>query len=255
MVIKNGVLMPKQKQRRYRTERPFACEHCSARFTLRSNMERHIKQQHPQFWAQRQRGNHGLMRRGPPPQMGMSSPMMPTLQASGFSGISDQVKYAILAQQLKSRESPKGMCSPPYPMQMPVQTQLTEAPSPPLEKSRTPAMKEDDDDDDQLVIDEDFEGEEMAKSSDAHEKISAARKIAENILEEAMKMGSSHAKTVEINMKESASKEVPTSDSETEKEPEVEVKRESKEEANDLVSVSKLVDNATNSMMFSKYFR
>ncbi|GLH11156.1 Protein of unknown function [Gryllus bimaculatus] len=56
MVIKNGVLMPKQKQRRYRTERPFACEHCSARFTLRSNMERHVKQQHPQFWSQRQRG-------------------------------------------------------------------------------------------------------------------------------------------------------------------------------------------------------
>lgn len=56
MVIKNGVLMPKQKQRRYRTERPFACEHCSARFTLRSNMERHVKQQHPQFWCQRPRG-------------------------------------------------------------------------------------------------------------------------------------------------------------------------------------------------------
>ncbi|XP_069676084.1 ras-responsive element-binding protein 1-like [Periplaneta americana] len=59
MVIKNGVLMPKQKQRRYRTERPFACEHCSARFTLRSNMERHIKQQHPQYWTQRQRSNVG----------------------------------------------------------------------------------------------------------------------------------------------------------------------------------------------------
>ncbi|XP_046385691.1 ras-responsive element-binding protein 1-like isoform X2 [Ischnura elegans] len=56
MVIKNGVLMPKQKQRRYRTERPFACCHCSARFTLRSNMERHIKQQHPEFWSQRPRG-------------------------------------------------------------------------------------------------------------------------------------------------------------------------------------------------------
>lgn len=55
MIIKNGVLIPKQKQRRYRTERPFSCEHCSARFTLRSNMERHIKQQHPQFWTQRQR--------------------------------------------------------------------------------------------------------------------------------------------------------------------------------------------------------
>lgn len=66
MVIKNGVLMPKQKQRRYRTERPFACEHCSARFTLRSNMERHIKQQHPQYWTQRQRssvGSSGLGRR------------------------------------------------------------------------------------------------------------------------------------------------------------------------------------------------
>ena len=46
MVIKNGVLMKKQKQRRYRTERPYECEKCSARFTLRSNMERHVKQQH-----------------------------------------------------------------------------------------------------------------------------------------------------------------------------------------------------------------
>ncbi len=46
MVIKNGVLMKKQKQRRYRTERPHECEHCNARFTLRSNMDRHIKQQH-----------------------------------------------------------------------------------------------------------------------------------------------------------------------------------------------------------------
>nr|CAD7407068.1 unnamed protein product [Timema cristinae] len=63
MIIKNGVLMPKQKQRRYRTERPFACEHCSARFTLRSNMERHIKQQHPQFWSQRQRNSSGSVGR------------------------------------------------------------------------------------------------------------------------------------------------------------------------------------------------
>jgi uncharacterized Zn-finger protein len=46
MIIKNGVLMRKQKQRRYRTERPHECEHCNARFTLRSNMDRHIKQQH-----------------------------------------------------------------------------------------------------------------------------------------------------------------------------------------------------------------
>ena len=35
MVIKNGVLMKKQKQRRYRTERPYSCHFCEARFTLR----------------------------------------------------------------------------------------------------------------------------------------------------------------------------------------------------------------------------
>uniref|UniRef100_A0A182SRT4 C2H2-type domain-containing protein n=1 Tax=Anopheles maculatus TaxID=74869 RepID=A0A182SRT4_9DIPT len=120
MVIKNGVLMPKQKQRRYRTERPFACEHCSARFTLRSNMERHIKQQHPQFWSQRQRGGHHLMRRGGggANSSGGSANMTSTnssvgslvsaLQGAfgggggggnGSSAISDQVKYAILAQQ------------------------------------------------------------------------------------------------------------------------------------------------------------
>ena len=57
MVIKNGVLMKKQKQRRYRTERPYGCNYCSARFTLRSNMERHIKQQHPENWCQKPRGS------------------------------------------------------------------------------------------------------------------------------------------------------------------------------------------------------
>ena len=257
MVIKNGVLMPKQKQRRYRTERPFACEHCSARFTLRSNMERHIKQQHPQFWAQRQRGNHGLMRRGPPSQMSMNGPsMMPTLQASGFGGISDQVKYAILAQQLKSRESPKRMMSPSFHMQMPLQTQLTEYP----EKCHTPGtVKEEDDeeeeeDDRELIIDEEFGAEDLSKSSDGQEKNSAAKKIAANILEEAMKMGSSHAKIIEMNqIKEAAAKMAKlNNDSENDKD---DKKRDSKEETNDLVSVSKLVDNATNSMMFSKYFR
>lgn len=255
MVIKNGVLMPKQKQRRYRTERPFACEHCSARFTLRSNMERHIKQQHPQFWAQRQRGNHGLMRRGPPSQMSLNGPsMMPTLQASGFSGISEQVKYAILAQQLKSRESPKSMMnSPSYPhgMALPLQTQLTEFP----DKSHTPGTTADEDEDHDLIIDEDFHAEDLSKSSDSHEKHLAARKVAENILEEAMKLGSSHAKAVELSqLKEAAAKKFEV-DSENDKESDREQKREAKEETNDLVSVSKLVDNATNSMMFSKYFR
>lgn len=248
MVIKNGVLMPKQKQRRYRTERPFACEHCSARFTLRSNMERHIKQQHPQFWAQRQRGNHGLMRRGPSSQMQMSTPpMMPTLQASGFGGISDQVKYAILAQQLKARDSPKSSINFP-PLPLPLQTQLTvpdEMKTMP-EKTSTP-VPHPDDDDPQLVIDEDFQAEDLSKSSDGNEKNSAARKVAENILEEAMKMGSTHAKNHLAKMAKL--------DFENHKE-EKEIKSENvKEEGNDLVSVSKLIDNATNSLMFSNYFK
>ena len=59
MVIKNGILMRKQKQRRYRTERPYGCDQCSARFTLRSNMDRHMKQQHPHSYSQRPRTGPG----------------------------------------------------------------------------------------------------------------------------------------------------------------------------------------------------
>ncbi|XP_067641284.1 ras-responsive element-binding protein 1 [Eurosta solidaginis] len=121
MVIKNGVLMPKQKQRRYRTERPFACEHCSARFTLRSNMERHVKQQHPQYYAQRHRsGHHSIRGRSASGAIAINS--ISHLQAAfaqahnqanshqgqgnglSSSPISEQVKYAILAQQLKARK-------------------------------------------------------------------------------------------------------------------------------------------------------
>lgn len=83
MVIKNGVLMPKQKQRRYRTERPFSCSQCSARFTLRSNMERHVKQQHPQHWSVRR-----PTPRAPPPY--------PTPDS-----ITDRMKYALLARHLE----------------------------------------------------------------------------------------------------------------------------------------------------------
>ncbi|XP_005175232.2 ras-responsive element-binding protein 1 [Musca domestica] len=118
MVLKNGVFMPKQKQRRYRTERPFACEHCSARFTLRSNMERHVKQQHPQYYAQRQRSGHHVMRgRGASSAANMNgiSHLQAAVAAQAHFGsnasanhspISDQVKYAILTQQLKARKDP-----------------------------------------------------------------------------------------------------------------------------------------------------
>ncbi|KAG7159473.1 ras-responsive element-binding protein 1-like isoform X3 [Homarus americanus] len=54
--MRNSVLMKKPKQRRYRTERPWRCDLCDKGFTLRSNMERHMKQQHPDVWQQRPRG-------------------------------------------------------------------------------------------------------------------------------------------------------------------------------------------------------
>ncbi|XP_066157054.1 ras-responsive element-binding protein 1 isoform X1 [Euwallacea fornicatus] len=106
MVIKNGVLMPKQKQRRYRTERPFTCEHCSAKFTLRSNMERHIKQQHPQFWSQRQRG--ALSQPGRKPQGLLMKPNycegpydIPKFnyeEAKGHMNMNEKLRIALLSQ-------------------------------------------------------------------------------------------------------------------------------------------------------------
>ncbi|XP_056640661.1 ras-responsive element-binding protein 1 [Diorhabda sublineata] len=108
MVIKNGVLMPKQKQRRYRTERPFTCEHCSARFTLRSNMERHIKQQHPQFWSQRQRSAVGNP--GKKPHVGIKpdfcdinipNPIYEFNKYQKFDDTKDdKLKFSLLSQQL-----------------------------------------------------------------------------------------------------------------------------------------------------------
>lgn len=53
--MRNSVLVKKPKQRRYRTERPWRCDLCDKGFTLRSNMERHMKQQHPDLWQQRPR--------------------------------------------------------------------------------------------------------------------------------------------------------------------------------------------------------
>ncbi|XP_053595837.1 ras-responsive element-binding protein 1 isoform X2 [Microplitis demolitor] len=125
MVIKNGVLVRKQKQRRYRTERPFICDHCTARFTLRSNMERHVKQQHPQFWCQKPRGGHSTRGRPPsyPPtmlrtkrysvrqtQQPYPTSRLPKVRHSSPNAddkrpISDRVKYAILAQQLKGNQN------------------------------------------------------------------------------------------------------------------------------------------------------
>ena len=124
MVLKNGVLVKKQKQRRYRTERPFGCEHCTARFTLRSNMERHIKQQHPDIWSTRPRGHrrsacalttksssalptmvdmksHHVMPVLAPP----SAPQMEAIkEAMAKAPISEQVRQAV-QQKLKKRRN------------------------------------------------------------------------------------------------------------------------------------------------------
>ncbi|GAB0089234.1 uncharacterized protein DMENIID0001_037470 [Sergentomyia squamirostris] len=258
MVIKNGVLMPKQKQRRYRTERPFACEHCSARFTLRSNMERHIKQQHPQFWAQRQRSGHGIMRRGggggvpssqsapPPPQANNHTvPPPPMPPNSTFGAISDHVKYAILAQQLKSRD-PSGKM--PFLPNLTPSALMTPTINPPPTSSRPNSRQvEDEEEDPQLVIDEDSQPEDLsqlqppAKIDEDH--ILAAKKVAENILEQAMKSSAEKAEANDSNGK-----------IKIENSPKMFNKEILKEEG-DLVSVSKLVDNATNPMSFGNYFR
>lgn len=246
MVIKNGVLMPKQKQRRYRTERPFACDHCSARFTLRSNMERHIKQQHPQFWAQRQRSGHNFIRRGSSASLTPTSSLQNQELASAaanlmenknaFNAISDQVKFAILAQQLKSRSN-----------------KSFDSNEDQDENDEDGENYKDDMDEPKLFIDED---DDDSEPKDLSHKIvvkrslsppldnnATAKKIAKNILLEAM---NAESKNIEKS-------EMRTNDSKENYETENRSRKSSKDE-NDLVSVSTLVDNATNSVGLGKYF-
>lgn len=223
MVIKNGVLMPKQKQRRYRTERPFSCEHCSARFTLRSNMERHIKQQHPQFWSQRQRSGMSTAGRkpagpNPAPQLPINNKQyydlnipsydmyVPKIQESLVNDTKDKVK-TILAQQLKSRDFYNEQCYP------------------------SPTKEKQDDDDDALIIDEEDDKnikqdtkeeikiEEKSKTFD--EKMLELRQIRENEIKKAGDL----------------------------------LKIAKTEDGQDLVPVSRLLDNAVSSMPFREYFR
>ncbi|XP_055371231.1 uncharacterized protein LOC129605474 [Condylostylus longicornis] len=303
MVIKNGVLMPKQKQRRYRTERPFACEHCSARFTLRSNMERHIKQQHPQFWAQRQRSGQHVMR-GRGSNSNVASHMQSShlraqvpnsLSSSHFGTISDQVKYALLAQQLKARKETDIL-----------QQALTQGSNNASYNNNSASNNntnlEDDDNDPKLIIDEDEDLEEIEDQDEPEEEydenencnledeppedenevkikgmslqqdqndrcgsenIIGAKKVAETILEQAIKAGSSavHKKFAAntIPKEESlknANNMIARAESVGKYLKEVASSSFKSEESPDLVSVSKLVDNATNNAMtFNNYFK
>lgn len=135
MVIKNGVLMPKQKQRRYRTERPFSCSQCSARFTLRSNMERHVKQQHPQHWSVRRPAP-----RAPPPY--------PTPDA-----LTDRMKFALLARHL---ERP-----------------LQQSERSPIRRDSDEVADNEEDEDDTLVIDEEPDQDSKSEEHTAARRAAA----------------------------------------------------------------------------------
>lgn len=242
MVIKNGVLMPKQKQRRYRTERPFSCEHCSARFTLRSNMERHIKQQHPQYWSQRQRsGLTGAGRKPnstPPtpipsnnsktsfydlniPNYDMHIPKMPDLVSetkdrelniSPHIHISQQVKYALLAQQLKARSA---------------------------EHSASSTKDRVDDDEDALVIDEE-ETEDDKPMKQVTKDLNTEHKP-KSLDDKMLELGQLREK--ELNSKKKFSESGLLKIARPE------------EASQDLVPVSRLLDNAVSSLPFREYFR
>lgn len=244
MVIKNGVLMPKQKQRRYRTERPFACEHCSARFTLRSNMERHIKQQHPQYWAQRQRSGHQLLRRshgssGSPSAGGMSSMLSPggglAMPSVGNPfNLSEEMKF--LLQLNRDQKMPFPFDAAKFTEELEkrreehaaaIERGIKDEMDDENDEDMMDEEEEEEEDDAQLVIDEDSQDEHEADNKTTDENISAAKKVAESILEQAMKK----------NLAE------PNNNNNNEKE-------------EDLASITKLVDNArAGSMSFNNFFR
>lgn len=248
MVIKNGVLMPKQKQRRYRTERPFSCEHCSARFTLRSNMERHIKQQHPQFWSQRQRSGITAGRKPGPipittlsgskpsyydlniPNYDVNVPKIPDSLVNNQEtkekdvgvnqqlSISQQVKYAILAQHLKSRDSYNNQSYP----------------SPTKEKIQ-------DEDEDALIIDEEDDKNSVKaepKDFTEHSSITDKSKSLDEKMLELRQLRESEIKQTNVMKSDDL------------------LKIAKSEEGQDLVPVSRLLDNAVSSQLpFREYFR
>ncbi|XP_044264492.1 ras-responsive element-binding protein 1 [Tribolium madens] len=197
MVIKNGVLMPKQKQRRYRTERPFTCEHCSARFTLRSNMERHIKQQHPQFWSQRQRGVSNPGRKSQlKSYCDLSIPNYEVPKTQDYDDtkehMDEKIKFAILAQHLRVNQE----------------------------------IKKDDDEDGDLVIDENAEKVDL-KTEDNNQRHFETGFERSKILEEKLR---------ELHAKQIKSEKVKN------------------EESQDLVPVSRLLDNASQ-QQFKEFFK
>lgn len=89
LVMKNGILVP--KQRRFRTDRPHVCETCKRAFTLKSNRDRHVKNQHPTDWHKK------------PRSLSKSEPQFSAnvKLEQDMAPISDQVKMAL---SLKCRQ-------------------------------------------------------------------------------------------------------------------------------------------------------
>ncbi len=158
MVMKDGVLVEKQKQRRYRTEKPFSCAYCSGRFTLRSNMDRHVKQQHPGFWRQRQRGGST---RSPRTKSKDESHDTISVKSESHLSQSESIQdFDMVAAEKRSHDSSD--------IEVDDESEYNKL----SKKSRRDLlgdnMEEDDEDDEELVIDEEVKDlETVEEKSDA----------------------------------------------------------------------------------------
>lgn len=91
LVMKNGILVP--KQRRFRTDRPHVCDTCKRAFTLKSNRDRHVKNQHPTDWHKK------------PRSLSKSEPQFSAVKPEQeMAPISDQVKMALSLKCLKQEQ-------------------------------------------------------------------------------------------------------------------------------------------------------
>uniref|UniRef100_T1GYH1 C2H2-type domain-containing protein n=1 Tax=Megaselia scalaris TaxID=36166 RepID=T1GYH1_MEGSC len=219
MVIKNGVLMPKQKQRRYRTERPFACEHSPTILGPKTKK-----------WSPIMRGR-GMMPTIPPPQ---HSP-----QPSNGT-ISDEVRYAILAQQLKSRKDSTDI----------LQQALAHGSSSvqqQMHHHQASMGQQQDDDEPKLVIDEDdgeFEDDEedLDVVDEHNQSFESAKKVANAILEQTIKQEPSAADMEKIAHLKMASNLLAHAESVGKSLKDVAISA-FKEEPKEVVPVSKLIEN------------
>lgn len=96
LVMKNGILVP--KQRRFRTDRPHVCETCKRAFTLKSNRDRHVKNQHPTDWHCKK-----------PRSLSKSEPQFAAVrpQEQDTAPISDQVKMALSLKCRQPEQQPQ----------------------------------------------------------------------------------------------------------------------------------------------------